>query len=185
MRRFHHWLWRSSRAFARSRRNTSGSTGAPTSLMGGERGGQLLPFAHEPRHLLLGALALGGHRAHALAVGVERRIPEPFADLGQPSLERVDLALHVLETPAQLPHVLRDLPGALGRFRTRRPNGRLRSGRGQSDRTWSRLRGDGRLERDASLGVEVVVVAAEISDERSTVDLDDPGRDAIDEVAVV
>src|SRR5438128_1201556 len=120
MRRFHHWLWRSSHAFTRSRRNTSGSTGAPTSLMGGERGGQLLPFAHEPRHLLLGALALGGHRAHALAVGVERRIPEPFADLGQPSLERVDLALHVLETPAQLPHVLRDLPGALGRFRARR-----------------------------------------------------------------
>ena len=43
--------------------------------------------------------------------------------------------LHVLETPAQLPHVLRDLPGALGRFRARRPNGRLRSGRRRSDRT--------------------------------------------------
>src|SRR6266478_6665072 len=125
MRRFHHWLWRSSRAFARSRRNTSGSTGAPKSLMRGERGGQLLPFAHEPCHLLLGALALGGHGAHTLAVGVEGRITEPLADLGQPRLERVNLPLHLLETPAQLTHVLRDLPGALGRFRARRPCRRL------------------------------------------------------------
>ena len=76
------------------------------------------------------------------------------------------------------------MPGALGRFRAQRPSGRLRSRRGWSrTRIW--LRNDGRLERGARFGVEVVVVAAEVRDERSAVDLDDPGRDAIDEVAVV
>src|SRR6266850_3664700 len=116
MRRFHHWLWRSSRAFARSRRSVSGSTGSSNSLMRRERGRQLLPLAHEPHHLLLGVLALGRRRAHALAVRVERRIAEPLADLHEPRLERVNLPLDVLEPPPQLPHVLRPPPRLPRRF---------------------------------------------------------------------
>src|SRR5436309_6483829 len=110
MRRFHHWLWRSSRALSRSRRSAAASTGSANSLMRGERGRQLFPLAHEPHHLLLGVLALLGRRADLLAVRVERRIAETLADLHEPRLERVDLALDVLETPPQLPHLLRHPP---------------------------------------------------------------------------
>src|SRR5207249_315633 len=86
------------------------STGSANSLMRGERGRQLFPLAHEPHHLLLGVLALRGRRADLLAVRVERRIAETLADLHEPRLERVDLALDVLETPPQLPHLLRHPP---------------------------------------------------------------------------
>src|SRR2546425_12934629 len=89
--------------------------------MRGERGGQLLPLAHEPRHLLLRTLALGSGFADALAVRVEGRVTEPRAELRESSLERVNLSLDLLQPPPQLTHVLRRLPGALGRFSLRRP----------------------------------------------------------------
>src|SRR6266850_6586484 len=137
IRRFHHWLWRSSRAFARSRRSASSSTGSSNSLMRGERGRQLLPLAHEPHHLLLGVLTLRGRRAHALAVRVERRITESLADLREPGLERVNLPLDVLESPSQLPHLLRRPPGLLrpppyARVVRRRGSGRCGAGSGAS-----------------------------------------------------
>src|SRR5262249_56769765 len=153
--------------------------------MRGECRGQLLPLAHEPRHLLLGALALRGDRAHALAVGVEGRIAQPFADLGQPRLERVDLALHVFQAPPQLAYVLGDLSGAPRRLRTRASRGRLRSSRRRRHRLRSGCGSGARSGDGTRLGVEVVVVATEIGDERTAGDLDDPGRDEIVEVAVV
>jgi len=61
--------------------------------MGRERGGQCLPLAHEPRHLLLGALALVRRGANAFAVRVDGRIAQPRADLGELRLERVNLPL--------------------------------------------------------------------------------------------
>src|SRR3990167_5590318 len=73
--------------------------------MGGERLGQRVPVAQEPGLLLLGALALGGGRAGARAVRVERRVAERPADLGQALLERVDLALDLLQPPPELAHL--------------------------------------------------------------------------------
>jgi len=61
--------------------------------MGCERGGQRFPLAHEPRHLLLGTLALVRCGANALAVRIEGRIAQPRADLGELRLERVNLPL--------------------------------------------------------------------------------------------
>src|SRR4030095_11651947 len=55
--------------------------------MRGERRRQLLPLAHEPHHLLLGALALGGRFAHALAVRVEGRDAQTVAELGPQARE--------------------------------------------------------------------------------------------------
>src|SRR3989442_4551445 len=133
MRRFHHWLWRSSRALARSRRSVSGATGSSNSLMRRERGRQLLPLAHEPHHLLLGVLALRGGRADALAVGVERRIAEPLADLRESRLERVNLALDLAEPPPQLPHLLRH-PCRLPRLSRRGRGLGRRGGGGRRDR---------------------------------------------------
>src|SRR2546426_2380423 len=128
MRRFHHGLWRSSRALARSRRSVSGATGSSNSLMRGKRGRQLLPLAHEPHYLLLGVLALRGRRADALAVRVERRIAEPLADLRESRLERVNLALDLFQPPPQLPHLLRH-PCRLPRL-SRRGRGLGRRGGG-------------------------------------------------------
>src|SRR3989454_4942688 len=97
MRRFPHWLWRSSRAFARSRRSAPGSIGTQGSLMGRERCRQLLPLVHEPGDPLLRAAALGRDGARARAVGIERGITERHAELPEPPLERVDLLLYLLE----------------------------------------------------------------------------------------
>src|SRR5262245_13039104 len=102
MRRFHHWLARSSRAPARSRLSAAGSTGSYSSLMRRERRRELLPLSHQPHHLLLRPLALGGRLAHALAVRVEGRVAQPLAELGQPGLERVNLALDFPEPLSQL-----------------------------------------------------------------------------------
>src|SRR5262250_3701725 len=108
--------------------------------MRGQRRRQLLPLAHEPCHLLLGGLALGGHGAHPLAVGVERRVAEALADLGQAGLERMDLTLDVLETPAQLPYVLCDLAAVLRRLRAVCAWSRLRVYRRRRGRRQSRRR---------------------------------------------
>src|SRR5919204_5072989 len=104
IRRFHHWLARSSRARARSRRRSATSGGAQKSFMGGELRGQLLPFAHQPRHLLLGALALRRDGAHAVAVRIETRIGERVLELTQPCLQRLDLTLDLLESASELSH---------------------------------------------------------------------------------
>src|SRR5258705_12912730 len=80
-----------------------------------ERRRELLPLAHEPHHLLLGTLALGGRFAHALAVRVEPRGAQPLAELGEPSLQRMNLPLDLPEPPSQLAHVLRHLLAAPGR----------------------------------------------------------------------
>src|SRR5438034_1156700 len=84
--------------------------------MRGERGGQLLPLAHEPRHLLLRTLALGGGFADALAVRVEGRVTEPRAELRESSLERVNLSLDLLQPPPQLAHLARGEVEVVGRL---------------------------------------------------------------------
>src|SRR3990170_2507358 len=98
--------------------------------MRGERLRDLLPLAQEPGHPLLGPLALGGDRAHPLAVGVERRVAERRADLGQALLERVDLALDLLEPPPQLAHLAR------GRALARRPRARAGPGARRGGGRW-------------------------------------------------
>ena len=62
-----------------------------------ERRRELLPLSHEPHHLLLGPLALGGRLAHVLAVRVEGRVAQPLAELGQTGLKRVNLPLDLAD----------------------------------------------------------------------------------------
>src|SRR3989441_5245191 len=81
--------------------------------MRGQLRGEGLPLAHEPRHLLLGALPLEGDGAHALAIGVEARVAQRLPELAQPFLERVDLPLDLLQPPPQLPHLRVDAPPML------------------------------------------------------------------------
>src|SRR3989304_1767462 len=100
--------------------------------MGRERGRELLPLVQEPPDLLLGGLPLGGHRAHALTVRIERGLARGPPDLGEPRLERVDLLLPPLEPFPQFPQLGRRAPRATRGFlagRPRRPIGAPR-GRG-------------------------------------------------------
>src|ERR1051326_218959 len=66
--------------------------------MRGERARELFPLVEQPRDLLFGRLALRRDRAHPVAVGVEPWIGEHRADLFDPPLQRLDLALDVFES---------------------------------------------------------------------------------------
>src|SRR5262245_12298911 len=82
--------------------------------------GQLLPLAHEPRHLLLGGLALAGDGPDPVAVLVEVGIAERLGQAAEPLLEIVDLALDVLQPAAQLAY-RRGGPSATGRLASAAP----------------------------------------------------------------
>src|SRR2546428_1412720 len=144
--------------------------------MARQRRGELLPLAHEPRHLLLGALALAGDRRRALGVDVEGRVGQGRADLLQPRLEGADARLHLLHAAAQVAHLgAHALP--VRRWGRRALTGGGPRGGGRACHRGGR-RGGGR-------GREVVVVAAEVARQPAVVDVGDLGADAIDEVAVV
>src|SRR2546430_15791695 len=72
--------------------------------MARERGGQRLPLAHQPRHLLLGGLALAGDGPCTLPVDVEGGIGQRPADLLPPRPEGPDARPPPPPPAAQIAH---------------------------------------------------------------------------------
>src|SRR5438876_1134080 len=120
--------------------------------MGGQLGGESLPLAHQPRHLVLGLLTLAGDGASAFAVGIQRGIAKRLAERGETFFERVDLTLHLVEATTDLADLT-----ARAWLRGPPPRGQLdrRSGRRRR-----RLFASGDFDQPRFRG-EVIVVVAE------------------------
>src|SRR5262249_52282595 len=125
--------------------------------MGCELGRERLPLPHQPGHLLFGLLALACDGTGALTVRVQRRISQRAAETGQALLQRMDLALDLIEPPPELANF-----ATYARFRPRASHGR-RIHRGRARR--GGFPGGGCLRR-SYLGCQVVIIVTEVGDRR-------------------